>query len=290
MTDHDALAALPLTPEEERQLREDVARSDAGTFRWVVPNDIRRLLTTLDAERGVRVAGDAGLREAARLALAAFDAENVAALGTDQDAAEEAALDTVDAMEVLRAALTASDVEAHPVGKTLLRMGNRIADLVKERDALLAQAAAADTAAPGLRSSAGWLVERWDGNRTVQPDALRADIAVLRDALRNPQALSTLESSPPSRRPVMPDTPLTPEEEANVWPEYVDHLVTGTSPSLLLDYILRDLRSASSSRVTPRRPSREAPAHPVGHPPHPRVDPRRVHRRSRRPGYKEPDR
>lgn len=47
----------------------------------------------------------------------------------------------------------------------------------------------------GLRSSAGWLVERWDGNRTVQPDALRADIAVLRDALRNPQALSTLESS-----------------------------------------------------------------------------------------------
>lgn len=51
---------------------------------------------------------------------------------------------------------------------------------------------------PHLRSSAGWLVERWDGNRTVQPDALRADIAVLRDALRNPQALSTLESSQPT--------------------------------------------------------------------------------------------
>lgn len=48
------------------------------------------------------------LREAAKRALALFDAENVAALGDDQDAAEEAALDTVDAMEALRAALTAS--------------------------------------------------------------------------------------------------------------------------------------------------------------------------------------
>ena len=48
-----------------------------------------------------------------------------------------------DALRALAAART-PDVEAHPVGQTLLRMGNRIADLVKERDALLAQADAAD--------------------------------------------------------------------------------------------------------------------------------------------------
>ena len=139
-----------------------------------------------EAAAGVRVTGDAGLREAARLALAAFDAENVAALGTDQDAAEEAALDTVDAMEVLRAALTASDVEAHPVGQTLLRMGNRIADLVKERDALLAQAAAADTAAPPHEDRSDcWCnpTVGWPGH----PLGL---------VHRNPQALSTLESRP----------------------------------------------------------------------------------------------
>lgn len=41
----------PLTAEEEAALRDDVARSDAGSFRWVVPDDIRRLLATLDRDR-----------------------------------------------------------------------------------------------------------------------------------------------------------------------------------------------------------------------------------------------
>ena len=47
-------------------------------------------------------------------------------------------------------------------------------------------------------------------------------------------------------RPV-PDTALRKALERIVdeeWPEFVDHLIAGTTPSLVLDYILRDLRAA----------------------------------------------
>lgn len=79
MTDQTDLAALPLTPEEEAKARKLLARKPrtdddyawrrwASDLTWIVPLYVPRLIATLDAERaaGVRVTGDAGLREAAQ--------------------------------------------------------------------------------------------------------------------------------------------------------------------------------------------------------------------------------
>jgi hypothetical protein len=48
--------AGPLTPEEEAELRHDVAEAKAGRFRWRPGDEILRLLATLDAERSLHAA------------------------------------------------------------------------------------------------------------------------------------------------------------------------------------------------------------------------------------------
>lgn len=94
-----------------------------------------------------------------------------------QPAPEAALREAVEAWAELRI--------AHGRGEDLGPIFDRHAEVASERvRAALAAAPTPDPAAPDLRSSAAWLVQRWDGNRTVQPDALRADIAVLRSALR----------------------------------------------------------------------------------------------------------
>lgn len=53
------------------------------------------------------------------------------------------------------------------------------------------------------------------------------------------QAVSDIENE--AKQPLRDALSRIIDEE---WAEYVDHLVVGTTPSLLLDYIRRDLRRA----------------------------------------------
>lgn len=163
---------------------------------------VAREMTAVSLLRSIeRHSGDPGSRWAATQALSALTG------ATPEAGSREAALRAV--AEIVRRHThwrqTAMTYHAGPdpehdclLCRALVDAGVLTLDGIGSGTRAALAVLAPDAAAPDLRSSAGWLVERWDGNRTVQPDALRADIAVLRDALRNPQALSTLESSQPA--------------------------------------------------------------------------------------------